>query len=141
MKPTIAIVVSTFPPYRGGMGNVAMKQALGLAKRGFNVTVATPGKNNLPDDSTWPFKVRRLKPLISYGNASFLPQLKSYLLDFDCVVLHYPFFGGVESICLTAKPFPPLFVYYHMDALGRGVFRTIFNIHQRFFLPKIIDGG
>jgi len=31
MKPTIAIVVSTFPPYRGGMGNVAMKQALGLA--------------------------------------------------------------------------------------------------------------
>ena len=38
----IAQVVSTFPPYRGGMGNVAYHLADQLSRRTFEVEVFTP---------------------------------------------------------------------------------------------------
>ena len=43
----IAHLVSTFPPYRGGMGNVCWEQADQLARLGHRVTVFTPQYKNI----------------------------------------------------------------------------------------------
>lgn len=136
MAHSLAIVVSTFPPYRGGMGNAAAIQARLLADRGFTVTVFTPG-DPAPDDGVWPFEVRRVQPTLRWGNAAWVPRIAKLVSGFDAVLLHYPFFGAVESFALTKKGHPRLFVYYHMDAIGHGFWRTFFSLHQRIFLPRL----
>ena len=70
----IAQIVSTFPPYKGGIGNVAYNYSKGLAKLGHDVFVFTPkyGKEELEDEK---FKTEKLSPWFRFGNAAFLPQL------------------------------------------------------------------
>jgi len=46
----IAVFTSTFPPYKGGMGNVAFYEAEALAERGHDVTVFTPLYRTLGQD-------------------------------------------------------------------------------------------
>ncbi|MBU0647092.1 glycosyltransferase, partial [Patescibacteria group bacterium] len=100
----IAQIICTFPPYKGGMGNVAYNFSKGLADLGNDVSVLTPDyseKNNkFSNDSKLNFKVLRLKPLFKYGNAAFIPQLFWKLDDYDIVHLHYPFFGATKIIIL-----------------------------------------
>ncbi len=113
----IAHVVCTFPPYHGGIGNVAYKYAENLNKAGADVTVFTPNYNQ----QTIPrlgFKCVALKPWLKYGNGAWLPQLFWRLKDFDIVHLHYPFFGGAEMVWLRKILLDQkmkLFIHYHMD--------------------------
>ena len=113
----IAHVVCTFPPYHGGIGNVAYNSAKNLGKLGLGVTVFAPNYNK-QDISFVEFKYEALNPLLKYGNGAFLPQLFWRLKNFDIVHLHYPFFGGVEPVWFR-KIFSgkriKLFVHYHMD--------------------------
>jgi len=91
----IAVVVCTFPPYRGGMGNAAWEQARQLVKLGDEVTVFTPSYDakQKRSESIDGVLVRRLTPVFKYGNAAFLPQLFWKMSDSDAIFLHYPFFG------------------------------------------------
>lgn len=56
----VAVVVSTFPPYRGGMGDVAAAHAEALRDAGHGVVVFAPGSG--------------LSPLLRIGNAAVVPQ-------------------------------------------------------------------
>jgi len=95
----IAHIVSTFPPYRAGIGNTAYQLSWELSNMGHDVTVLTrhyKGRTDL--DDSLPFKVRRLRPWLKYRNASFVPQLFWSLGKYDVIHLHYPFFGGAELV-------------------------------------------
>jgi len=113
----VAHVVCTFPPYRGGIGNVVYKYAENLGKLGADITVFTPNYNNRKAFFSG-FRLVTLDPLLKYGNGAFLPQLFWRTADFDIVHLHYPFFGGAEPMWLRKIIFSKktrLFIHYHMD--------------------------
>ena len=131
----IAHVVSTFPPNIGGMGVVCYNEAKRLAENGNDVTVFTlkyPGV--VYDDTKFPFKVVRLKPLVKFGDAGLVPQILNHLNGFDLVHLHYPFYGGAEWLCFYSAP---MVITYHMDAQAGGVKGIISKIYD-WFWPKIL---
>ena len=131
----IAHVVSTFSPHVGGMGTVCYNEAKRLAESGHDVTVFTlkyPGTTY--DDTKFPFKVVRLRPLIRLGDAGLVPQILNYLTGFDLVHLHYPFYGGAEWLCFSSVP---LVITYHMDAQAEGIKGLISKIYD-WFWPKIL---
>lgn len=141
----IAVVTSTFPPYKGGMGNSAYEIARILAREN-EVSVFTlkqfchrePGNiahetmlqykwdchvASLPAGSATPrndsVHVVQIKPTFSFGfkNGGFVPALYKELKNFDFIYLHYPFFGGAEVVWLF-KIFNPkvkLIIHFHMD--------------------------
>lgn len=154
----IAEVSSTFPPYRGGIGNVCLENAMELSRRNYDVTVFTPSYENFwqrlrgqKKSERQGFSVKRLVPIFRYGNAGFLPQLVKYLKSYDVIHLHYPFFGGAEVIYFwyEAKKFycrlrkkrcllPCLIITYHMDVVGNGPLGLFFRWHTKYLMPKII---
>lgn len=116
----IAHITATFPPYRGGTGNVCAHNARELARRGHEVTVLTAAVAGAPAEETWEgVRVRRLRPLARVGNAPLLPGLAAAARGFDIVHLHYPFFGG-ELAALAARSRTPLVITYHQDVLLGG---------------------
>lgn len=132
-KLKIAQVVSTFPPYRGGMGNVAFNLADNLSRLGYEVTVFSPQRHfgHLNLDSY--FKIHRLQPQLRYGNAAVVLQLFFYLLKYDIVHYHYPFLGA--SLATTLAKLikgkkQKLIVHYHMDLVGQGWKAAIFKIYN-----------
>ncbi len=137
----IAEIVSTFPPYKAGMGNVAFNLSWQLQARGHQVTVFTPmATKGVVLDHLYPFKVSRMRPWLQYGNASFLPQLLWRLRGFDIVHLHYPFFGGAEMIYLLDHIVDiKVVIHYHMDVFGQGMMEKFFNWHSQRVMPHILD--
>jgi glycosyltransferase involved in cell wall biosynthesis len=117
----IAQVVCVFPPYKGGIGQVAFDYAKAIQESGNEVVVFTAKKKtHIPQYS---FPVKGKKTFLKYGNAAFLPQLFFSLLfgKFDIVHLHYPFFGTMEIVFLLKKIFRKnfkLIVHYHMKVTG-----------------------
>ncbi len=151
----IAHIVSTYPPYYGGMGNVVFETASALAARGHDVTVLTPdvyeqkeikppsvpaAKTHAPELSERIDYAERLKPSLSYGNAARLPQVKEMLDEFDIVHLHYPFFGTANLVrrWKMRHPDKPLVITYHMDTRAPGWKGLIFALYARHWLPKIL---
>ena len=90
----IAMVVSTFPPDSGGMGQVAYEEALRLARRGNSVTVYTLHSNNHRDTSGMPFIITRLFGMPRFGDGGVVPSLIWRLRRADLVHLHFPFYGA-----------------------------------------------
>lgn len=134
----IAQVVSTYPPYHGGMGNVAQQYAKNLTRRGHLVTVFTPDygqASSQSDSNNSDVGVTRVKPHLSLGNAAWLPALPNVLQDFDIVHFHYPFIGGESVLKISGR----LIITYHMDLLGRGWKKYFFNGYQRKYLPKFFE--
>ncbi|MBU4332090.1 glycosyltransferase family 4 protein [Patescibacteria group bacterium] len=141
----IAIITSTFPPYRGGIGNVAYQEARELARLGNQVTIFTPRYDTTQDkvQKVDGLIVKRLFSLLKFGNAAFLPQLLWSLGDFNVWYLHYPFFGGAEIVWLLKKfkKSKKIIIRYHMDVVGRGSLEFFFNAHSRYIMPKIIKSA
>lgn len=121
MNLRIAHVSATFPPYRGGTGNVCFHNARVLAQRGHDVHVFTAAAAGAPARETRDgFSIRRLRPLLRVGNAPVLPGLLGALRGFDIVHLHYPFFGGEISALAAYLGRTPLVITYHQDVLLGG---------------------
>ncbi|OGY89071.1 MAG: hypothetical protein A2677_04340, partial [Candidatus Komeilibacteria bacterium RIFCSPHIGHO2_01_FULL_52_14] len=139
----VAHIVSTFPPYRGGIGNSAYHLCWELAQLGDRVTVLTsqkPGSESLYN--SLPFQVESLTPWLYYGNASFVPQLFWRLKRFDIIHLHYPFFGGAEMVYLAQRRLRfPLVIHYHMDVVGEGLMKKFFTVHTNRVMPRILDAA
>jgi glycosyltransferase involved in cell wall biosynthesis len=137
----IAIISPTFPPYAGGIGNVAAFNAKELIKLGHQVVVFTPFYQPVKEEIS-DVPVVRLKPLFKYGNAAFVPSLCWQLYGFDIIHLHYPFFGGAEVIWLCAQRLKrkkaKIILHYHMDTVGQGLLKFIFKFHNQFILPRIV---
>jgi glycosyltransferase involved in cell wall biosynthesis len=121
----IAHVTATFPPYRGGTGNVCFHNARELALRGHEVhvfTAALPGAAPLEDCDG--VTVHRLRPLMRVGNAPVLPGLLWALRGFDVIHLHAPFILGAELTALCALGWrTPLVMTYHNDLVRSGTWR------------------
>lgn len=128
----IAFVISTFPPRVGGMGQVALNQALALARLGHEVMVFTLDYGvRLPGSE---IKVVYLSPWIRLGDAGFVPQLFFKLRGFNLVHLHFPFYGAGLIVFLTSVFYHvPYVVTYHMDAQPKGLLKNII----KFFSDKI----
>jgi glycosyltransferase involved in cell wall biosynthesis len=137
----VAHIVSTFPPYKAGVGNSAYHMSWELSQLGCEVTVFTIStKGRYAMDANLPFKVVRLRPWFWYGNAGFVPQLLWRLQDFDVVHLHYPFFGGAEMLYIRdiVRPLNTI-IHYHMDVVGDGVMKRLFAFHSAYVLPRILS--
>src|SRR3989338_10646072 len=135
----IALITPVFPPYAAGMAVVAEAHARVLSLAGHEVTVFAPlGKKGLAQSAS--YHVRSLAPMLSYGNAAYVPVLRSHIRDgkFDRVVLEYPFIGGAEIFLLDDIPAATLRLYYHMDLVGNGITRSVFTIYNRLILPRIL---
>lgn len=134
----IAHIVSTYPPYRGGMGNVASAMHEGLRSRGHASEVFTPAYDNNATSSS---SVHRVQPVFAMGNAAFLPALGKQLASFDIVHLHYPFFGGAESVAWAMRhrrPGQRFIVTYHMDTIGSGFKSWVFLAYKHLVMPFIL---
>jgi glycosyltransferase involved in cell wall biosynthesis len=141
----IAQVVSTFPPYHGGMGNMAYSYALGLSRMGHHVEVFCPEfRRGEREEIAAPFRVHRLKPWVEVRNSAFLPQLFSRLDGFDIVDLHYPFYGGAEIVYLLKlfkKSRLKLVITFHMDNFGKGVMGLCFRMNAAHLTPLILKSA
>ena len=140
----IAIVVSTFPPYRAGIGNVACQQALALARLGHQVEIFTPDYGEKEKFNN--FKVHYLKPLFKYGRAALVLGLAKKLKagDFDIVQVHMPAgFNLAEGVCwakLTGR-IKKYAVFYHMDIVGSGWLKLVYNFYTKLIMPFIIKAA
>ncbi len=111
-----------YPPYGGGIGEVA-RQYASLLTAEHQVTVITPSYHPAMTFMNTPgVNVVAKKPLLAWGKAAWLPGLKSILDKFDAVHLHYPFFGVQERL-VNLNPRIKLIITYHMlpqTSGGRG---------------------
>jgi glycosyltransferase involved in cell wall biosynthesis len=127
----IAQITATFPPYRGGTGNVAYEYSRRLAERGHEVevfTAATPGEPPDPGGAL----VHRIDPLLAIGNAPLIPSLARRLRGFDVLHLHHPFiFGSEPALWAHARsPDAALVVTHHNRLIGRGGRRPLFWMYE-----------
>ena len=136
----IAQIVCTFLPYKGGIGNSVYNLAERLGQRGVKTTIFTPNYRNLAPEYNDTFKVRRLEPVAQFGNAACLPQLLWKLRGFDIIHLHLPFLGSTLPVLLFCLLHPKrkLVLTYHMDLVGNGFKKFIFNLYKIFCLPLIL---
>jgi glycosyltransferase involved in cell wall biosynthesis len=130
----IAHVVCAYPPYRGGMGNVAFEYVERLRERRYDAQVFTLSARAPVKDAE---HVHRLKCLLKIGNAGAVPSLVCKLRGFDLVHLHYPFFGGAEFAVLSKilNRNQKLVMTYHMDAVADGVKGIFFASYGKNILP------
>lgn len=152
----IAHIVSTYPPYYGGMGNVVFETASALANLGHKVEVftpqyyeraeikpetAVPAEEHASDVKQYIDYATRLKTPLRYGNAAYMPQVKRELDDFDLVHLHYPFFGTANIVrrWKFVHQDRPLVVTYHMDTRGLGWKGLLFKYYAKYFMPRVLN--
>lgn len=136
----ICQIVCTYPPYQGGIGNVAKNYHDYCRENGIESIVYTPQytkKNENQDDIIY------LKPYLKFGNAAFLPQLFFLLLKnkFDIVHLHFPFFGASEVLWFLKVFFPKKFkliTHYHMDVEALSRFKKILSIPSCLITPSLL---
>ena len=126
----IAQIVCVFPPYKGGIGNVAHDFSEMLSETGNKITVFTPDCGQIIEEKH-NFKIILLKPWLKMGLGAFLPQLFFKLPCFNAVYLHYPFFGTAEVVWLAKIIFPKKFkliIHFHMDVTGLSLFTKILSL-------------
>jgi len=139
----IAHLVCTFPPYRGGMGKVALENAREAVKYKYDVTVFTPKYKYLQElkskETIDGIKVCRLTPFLEIGNAAILPSLFFRLRKFDIYHLHYPFYGTLFFIVLAKIVWrKKLVVHYHMDNYATGIKNLVFRFTRYFIFPQVL---
>jgi len=138
----IAHLVSTFPPYQGGMGNSCYYQVKELIDLGHDIVVFTPwyGDEKLKIKNE-KLKIIYLNPVFKYGNAAFIPKVTKYLKNFDLIHLHHPFLGAGEIIWLKKFFYQlpiPLVLQYHMDLIFPGPGRFLSEFYNRIFTLLIL---
>jgi len=140
----IAEIICAFPPYKGGMGRVALDNFKILKEGGNEIIVFTPSYSIKRGFSGGKSSIKRLFPLFRYGNAAVLPQLFFKLKGFDIVHLHYPFFGSAEIVWFLKKFSKrkfKLIITYHMEASGEGFIDLIFDFYRKYIMPRIMDSA
>lgn len=134
----IAQLVCTFPPYYGGMGNVAYELSAKLIARGHDVTVYTPEfGGHKPENFEF---AKYIKPKLSYGNSAYLSGIQKELADFDVLHLHYPFFGtaGIARKWKLKHPEKTLVITYHMDPRAPSWKGLVFAMYAKIWMPRIL---
>lgn len=111
----IAQIVCVFPPYNGGIGHSAKRFSDILSGTHEITTFTLKQKKDSAEESTP--NIKRLNPLIRLGHAGLPFSLLWSLNKFDCIYLHYPFFGASELVWLFLlfNKKIKLIIHYHMD--------------------------
>lgn len=137
----IAHITATYPPYKGGTGNVCYHNARELVKRGHEVHVFTAAIRGAPAEECHDdVIVHRLRPTVRYGNAPFLPMLYRELSSFDLAHLHMPFYGGSETIYLWNRlRHIPLVITHHQDVHLDGPAGLVANLHDRLLGRRLMQ--
>ena len=131
----IAIVSPVFPPYRGGIGTVAARDAEHLRMLGHHGEVFTPAYRA---QTVHEANVTRFQPFFAWGNGAVLLRLLVALREFDVVHLHYPFFGSDILTAFACKMWRiPLVVTYHMKPKASGVLGATFAVYRAVLEPLI----
>lgn len=141
----IAAVTCVYPPYRGGIGQAAQRQARLLVELGHTVEVfcpafsgEVPGTTRDDDGIT----VHRMRAPVRYNNSALIPALAVRMRGMDAAWLHYPFFGGAEFAALGARlARVPYVVGFHMDVVAGGVRGAILDAHRRTVSPLVLRGA
>lgn len=125
---------------------MAYNHTRSLVAAGETVEVITPRYDQqLPSEELREgFKIIRLKPFFSFGNAAFCPGITKLLNNYDVVHLHYPFFGVAGLVWLWKKhnkSNAKLVITYHMDVVGTGLKGVFFKLHRRLLMPFIIKSA
>lgn len=136
----IAQVVSPFPPYFGGVGNVAYNNSIELTRRGHEVEVFT---SNFPKNVSFNYpkemKVNRLNYVFNFGNATLSPGILK-IKNCDLIHLHLPYhFGGELASLVSRTRKIPLVATYQMDMIGEGWLKYFFKLHEKVFLKGILN--
>jgi glycosyltransferase involved in cell wall biosynthesis len=139
----VALVTATFPPYRGGTGNVCDSHARELARRGHTVDVFTGAMPGAPSyELAGGAHIRRLRTVLRFGNAPILPGLAPALRGFDLIHLHYPFIFGAEMVGAAAFTWGiPLVISFHNDLIGDGARAPLFSLYQRLSSGITVSGA
>jgi glycosyltransferase involved in cell wall biosynthesis len=110
----IAQIVCAYPPYVGGIGQSA-KRFGDILNTSHEVTTFTlkPEKDSVASSD----ETKYLNPFLRYGHGGLPFSLLFKLNKFDCIYLHYPFFGAAEIIwlLLSFNKKIKLVIHYHMD--------------------------
>ncbi len=133
-------LVCSYPPYKGGMGNVAFNFGQELSSRGHNLTVYTAFQNNKKNEIK-PKELKYIKPIIRFGHAAFMPDIFFKLKNFDIVYLHFPYFGVDELIWLKKLLQPKLFklvIQYHMDVPNLGIRQKILSLPHSLISKSLL---
>jgi glycosyltransferase involved in cell wall biosynthesis len=143
----IAQLVSSFPPYTGGMGNVVKENVSRLSHK-HEVHIFTPSYNDSKEveGKEKKYQVHRINPSLRVSklplidNTEVLFNIKNKLANsFDLVHLHYPFFGTDTLVANWRKKFStPLVITYHMDPIARGLKGVIFLVYKKLFQKKVL---
>lgn len=131
----VAHITSTYPPYKGGIGNTCFHLVQELRLQGHQVTVFTPKYSNEVRPSIDKDLVL-LTPWLKYGNAAFIPQLAWKLRGYDLLHIHYPCLGAeflwVWKLFHRQKK---IVLHYQMDLIGSGILKKVFRLYQKVLLP------
>lgn len=120
-----------YPPYGGGIGEVA-RQYAALLTAEHQVSVITPRYYPAMTFTDTPgVTIKALRPLISWGKAAWLTNLKQALKDFDVVHLHYPFFGVHEQLPKFINN-SKFILTYHMVPQTAGLKGTVMRLSQNY---------
>ena len=113
----IAQIVCVFPPYKGGIGNIAYQHAHILKKNNIDITTFTPNYNQENSKESQGKKVIKIKTFFKYGKGAILFLLIKKIKLYDTIYFHYPFFGTDIIIWLIKILYPKkkLIIHYHMD--------------------------
>lgn len=127
----VAMLTCVYPPYGGGIGEVARQYALLLTPE-HQVTVITPRYYpGMTFVNTPGIELKSPRPLLAFGKAAWLPGLRHYLKKFEAVHLHYPFFGVQERLARLPKNIK-LVLTYHMKPQGTGLKGALMKLGQQY---------
>ena len=139
----VLCVTCTYPPYAGGIGNVAARHAGMIATAGHEVAVATPAFDDhagasLQDGIT----VHRLPIVARHGNSALVRGVGRLVRTADVVYLHYPFYGGAEPAARACRKADiPYAAFFHMDVHRGGPAGAALAVHRRTAQPRVLRGA
>jgi glycosyltransferase involved in cell wall biosynthesis len=140
----LAEITPVFPPYRGGMGTIALENARMAVDASVQTTVYTPHYPSIQAiaparERMFGYVVVRLKPLFSVGNAAFIPQLFWKLRKCDVIHLHCPCIGLELPVLFWRMFGARILLTYHMDLIGKTRVRSfLFRLYTALALPLLV---
>ncbi len=139
----VACLTCTYPPYAGGIGNVAARHARMLVDAGHEVAVGTPAFDGAPGRTVADgITIHRLPTILRHGNSALVKGIGQLVRHADVAYLHYPFYGGAEAAARAARRAGvPYAVFFHMDVHRTGAAGGFVAAHRRLAQPWIMRGA